>query len=64
MNQGSIVPSAGSGSKKGNSNIKDLHLFIKTIEKDLTDKFKSMQDISASTKNPATPNQILKKVED
>ena len=53
----------GSGNKKAtSSNISDLHLFIKTIEKDLTEKFKSMQDIGV--KGPATPNQILRKVED
>ena len=38
-------------------------MFIKTIEKDLSEKFKNMADMTTS-KSPATPNQILRKVED
>ena len=53
----------GSGQKSKRSNISDLHHLIKTIEKDLTEKFKSMQDLT-NAKGPATPNQILRKVED
>ena len=39
-----------------------MHLFIKTIEKDLSEKFRNMKDLSS--KGPATPKQILRKVED
>lgn len=49
-------------SNQNNNNIADLHLFIKTIEKDLSEKFKNMQELGP--KGPATPKQILRKVED
>ena len=53
--KGGVNPTTGTGSnKKGSGNISDLHLFIKTIEKDLTEKFRNMQDIGV--KGPATPN--------
>ena len=54
--------SGGSGEKKGGS-ISDLHQMIKTIERDLTEKFRNMKDLNAKG-TPATPNQILRKVED
>ena len=62
MGHGVLLPSGGSSSagKKVNSGISDLHLFIKTIEKDLTEQFRgSMHEI-----NPATPNEIRRQVED
>ena len=43
-------------------NMKDLNFFIKTIEKDLSDKFsKNLKDFNSM---PTTPTSILKKVED
>jgi len=39
-----VNPSMGTGSgssKKASNNISDLHLFIKTIERDLSEKFKN-----------------------
>ena len=53
---------SSTGSNKKGSSISDLHLFIKTIEKDLAEKFRNMKDLSS--KGPATPKQILRKVED
>ena len=53
---------SATGSNKKGSSISDLHLFIKTIEKDLAEKFRNMKDLSS--KGPATPKQILRKVED
>jgi hypothetical protein len=42
--------------------MKDLNFFIKTIEKDLSDKFnKNIKDFNSM---PTTPTSILKKVED
>lgn len=44
------------------NNMKDLNFFIKTIEKDLSDKFtKNLKDFNSM---PTTPTSILKKVED
>ena len=45
------------------SNLADLNMFIKTLEKDLTQKFKDIKELTANT-SPTTPNQILKKVEE
>ncbi len=44
-------------------NMRDLNYFIKTIEKDLSDKFNklNMKDFNSM---PTTPTSILKKVED
>lgn len=42
-------------------NLADLNFFIKTIERDLSEKFKNMKDFNSV---PTTPNAILKKVED
>jgi hypothetical protein len=44
-------------------NTKDLNFFIKTIEKDLSDKFNKM-NIKDFNSMPTTPTSILKKVED
>jgi hypothetical protein len=43
--------------------MRDLNFFIKTIEKDLCDKFSklNMKDFNSM---PTTPTSILKKVED
>lgn len=43
--------------------MRDLNFFIKTIEKDLSEKFNklNMKDFSSG---PTTPTSILKKVED
>jgi hypothetical protein len=43
------------------NNLADLNFFIKTIEKDLNKKFKSMKEISQL---PNTPGNMIKKVED
>jgi hypothetical protein len=43
------------------NNLADLNYFIKTIEKDLCEKFQSMQDISSM---PNTPSNMMKKVGD
>jgi len=43
--------------------MKDLNYFIKTIEKDLTDKIGKMNSKDFSSM-PTTPTSILKKVED
>lgn len=43
------------------NNLADLNFFIKTIEKDLTKKFKSMKEINQM---PNTPSNLIKKVED
>lgn len=44
-------------------NLRDLNYFIKTIEKDLSDKFNklNMKDFNSM---PTTPTSILKKVEE
>jgi hypothetical protein len=42
-------------------NMKDLNFFIKTIEKDITDKFNKVNNFNSM---PTTPTSILKKVED
>ena len=44
-------------------NMRDLNYFIKTIEKDLSDKFNklNMKDFNSM---PTTPTSILKKLED
>jgi hypothetical protein len=44
-------------------NMRDLNFFIKTIEKDLSDKFNKM-NIKDFNSMPTTPTSILKKVED
>ena len=44
-------------------NMRDLNFFIKTIEKDLTDKY-SKQNSKDFNSMPTTPTSILKKVED
>ena len=43
------------------NNLADLNYFIKTIEKELCEKFANMQDISSV---PNTPSSMLKKVGD
>jgi hypothetical protein len=43
--------------------MRDLNYFIKTIEKDLSDKFGKMNSKDFSSM-PTTPTSILKKVED
>jgi len=44
-------------------NMRDLNFFIKTIEKDLSDKFNKMS-LKDFNSMPTTPTSILKKVED
>jgi len=44
-------------------NMKDLNFFIKTIEKDLSEKFNKM-NLKDFNSMPTTPTSILKKVED
>jgi hypothetical protein len=43
--------------------MKDLNFFIKTIEKDLSEKFNKLNHKDFSSM-PTTPTSILKKVED
>ena len=50
-------------SKSSMYNMKDLNFFIKTIEKDISDKFNKM-NIKDFNSMPTTPTSILKKVED
>lgn len=47
-------------------NMRDLNFFIKTIEKDLNEKYTSTNKINIKDFNsmPTTPTSILKKVED
>jgi hypothetical protein len=44
------------------NNLCDLNFFIKTIEKDLSERFKNMADINSGAA-VSTPNSLLKKVE-
>jgi hypothetical protein len=44
-------------------NMRDLNFFIKTIEKDLTDKYNKLNNKDFNSV-PTTPTSILKKVED
>ena len=46
--------------------MRDLNFFIKTIEKDLNEKYTSTNKINIKDFNsmPTTPTSILKKVED
>ena len=44
--------------------MRDLNFFIKTIEKDLSDKFTKMSLLKDFNSMPTTPTSILKKVED
>lgn len=43
--------------------MRDLNFFIKTIEKDLSEKFNKM-NLKDFNSMPTTPTSILKKVED
>ena len=43
--------------------MRDLNFFIKTIEKDLSDKFNKMS-LKDFNSMPTTPTSILKKVEE
>jgi hypothetical protein len=54
---------SGKNQPKALYNMRDLNYFIKTIEKDLCDKFSklNMKDFNSM---PTTPTSILKKVED
>jgi hypothetical protein len=52
---------ASGKSKSTMYNMKDLNFFIKTIEKDITDKFNKINNFNSM---PTTPTSILKKVED
>ena len=54
---------ASGKSKSAMYNMKDLNYFIKTIEKDISDKFNKM-NITDFNSMPTTPTSILKKVED
>lgn len=44
-------------------NVRDLNYFIKTIEKDLSEKFNKL-NLKDFNSMPTTPTSILKKVED
>ena len=45
-------------------NMRDLNFFIKTIEKDITDKFNNKPSVKDFNSMPTTPTSILRKVED
>jgi len=45
------------------NNLCDLNFFIKTIERDLSERFKNMADVNSGTA-VSTPNSLLKKVEE
>ena len=47
----------------GVNNLCDLNFFIKTIERDLSERFKNMADVNSGTA-VSTPNSLLKKVEE
>jgi hypothetical protein len=57
----------GNGNTSGNNkafyNMRDLNFFIKTIEKDMSEKFNKMS-LKDFNSMPTTPTSILKKVED
>lgn len=44
--------------------MRDLNYFIKTIEKDLSEKFNKLNSAKDFNSMPTTPTSILKKVED
>ena len=44
--------------------MRDLNFFIKTIERDLSDKFNKTNTMKDFNSMPTTPTSILKKVED